>query len=418
MRNALSFLWKLPLIGLAFLGGVPVGRGLAGELGLAAPLLPAGADATVLLPHLVCASLLVAPVLAFLARGLPGDFELRWLALAGLSLVACPLSASLPALTGYGSAELQDAAFMVLSCCPSCLFATATAALLFAGPLPRLRLLVGGGEGTDAAAAGRMRHYLRPAAGGYDVPGPDWWARRAADQPGQGVVALRAIDGGRLLPRQSSPVRGMPLAGGRASAEGSGNPAADDEKETLGLRAVGNVAGAWTSPIGGRSRVRGDMPGAPLFADSVLRWLRGANIPCRLAGAVLAGALVYYATGRLETTLARVLGPADAMLAEPDALRSLLFQLLHSALLVAAAAPLVITWRQIKRALWLTLGGALWVLTGLVPLFIHYWHPWQAQVASGLTSLLAAFLFASLLVPLLAGGLTWPLGEARNQPAA
>jgi hypothetical protein len=84
---ALHYLWKIPLCGLLFFLGFIPGNWLAAALGLPAPALPAGAEATTVAQYTLLASLLLALALAFLSTGLAVPYLPRWLILFAFAWV-------------------------------------------------------------------------------------------------------------------------------------------------------------------------------------------------------------------------------------------------------------------------------------------------------------------------------------------
>jgi len=88
VRTVLSYLWKLPVCGLAFMAGTILGSILAGSMSLQAPSMPEGTDPQTLLLVQLLASPLLALALAFLSRRLEGGFIVRWLILSLLTWLA------------------------------------------------------------------------------------------------------------------------------------------------------------------------------------------------------------------------------------------------------------------------------------------------------------------------------------------
>ncbi len=77
-------MWKIPICALSFYLGTILGGMLATMTGFPAPAMPAGADQMVLGQYLLLVSLILAIVLAILARNLSGGFLSRWLTLSFL----------------------------------------------------------------------------------------------------------------------------------------------------------------------------------------------------------------------------------------------------------------------------------------------------------------------------------------------
>ena len=87
-RTVLSYVWKVPVCGLAFLAGTILGSMLAGAMGMQTPSMPPGTDPQTLLLVQLLASPLLALALAFLSRGIQGGWVTRWLILSVLAWVA------------------------------------------------------------------------------------------------------------------------------------------------------------------------------------------------------------------------------------------------------------------------------------------------------------------------------------------
>ena len=87
-RTALSYVWKMPVCGLAFMAGILLGSMLAGAMGMQAPSMPEGTDPQTLLLVQLLASPLLALALALLSRGIQGRWVTRWLILSVLTWVA------------------------------------------------------------------------------------------------------------------------------------------------------------------------------------------------------------------------------------------------------------------------------------------------------------------------------------------
>ncbi len=93
----LSYLWKVPLGGLAFVAGTVLGSMLAGSMGLQTPSMPEGTDPQTLLLAQLLTSPLLALALAFLSRRLQGRFVVRWLILSLLTWLAYSVNTLLEA---------------------------------------------------------------------------------------------------------------------------------------------------------------------------------------------------------------------------------------------------------------------------------------------------------------------------------
>ncbi len=96
-RTVLSYLWKAPLGGLAFVAGTVLGSMLAASVGLPAPAVPEGTDPQTLLLVQLLTSPLLALALGFLSRRLQGGFIARWLILSLLTWLAYSVNTLLEA---------------------------------------------------------------------------------------------------------------------------------------------------------------------------------------------------------------------------------------------------------------------------------------------------------------------------------
>lgn len=85
--SILSYLWKLPLCGIAFFIGMAMGGALLPTLGLTTPAMPEGTDANTVALWFLGGSILLAFGLSFLARPLAGKGLRRWLILFALTWV-------------------------------------------------------------------------------------------------------------------------------------------------------------------------------------------------------------------------------------------------------------------------------------------------------------------------------------------
>jgi hypothetical protein len=106
-RQIASYLWKLPVCGLAYVLGTIVGSMLAGLVGLQTPPLPEGTDAQTLMLLQLLTSPLLALALALLSRGLQGGFVARWLILSFFTWITYSVNTLLEAaiFTTFGTAS-------------------------------------------------------------------------------------------------------------------------------------------------------------------------------------------------------------------------------------------------------------------------------------------------------------------------
>ena len=277
MATLLTYLWKLPLCGLAFYVGIILGGAAATLLGLPVPAIPPGVDQATLSGLLVPVSLILALTLSFVSRGLSGGFVTRGLILAALVWIVYALNNYLEAsiFSTYEAAS----PFMLVVFLAASIVGAAAAALLFAPAAP------GTGFAADLRAFGE--HY---AIWGWV------WRSLAA------LVAFPAI-----------------------------------------YVFFGSLV-------------------APLVID-------------------------YYR----EQSLGLVL-PSWAQIIPMQFLRSLLFLL--------ACLPVLIAWQRSRRSLLLSLGGALFVLVGLLNLMQAVWLPATLRMTHSLEILADSFVYAWVLVML------------------
>lgn len=122
---------------------------------------------------------------------------------------------------------------------------------------------------------------------------------------------------------------------------------------------------------------------------------------------ILFGSLVYPITG--EYYRQEMLGLRAA---EWDQILPVLF--VRSILFVLACLPIIVTWRGTRRSLFLSLGFALFVLVGLLYMLAAYWMPPMVRVPHSLEIMADSFVYAGVLVALLAGGDTSAGQEQRD----
>jgi uncharacterized membrane protein YhaH (DUF805 family) len=96
-KTLLTYLWKLPLCGLAFFVSVMFGGMAATGVGLPTPSLPTGTDSATLAVYLLLARLVLALTLAVVSRRLRGGFVARWLSLSCLTWVVYAVNTYLEA---------------------------------------------------------------------------------------------------------------------------------------------------------------------------------------------------------------------------------------------------------------------------------------------------------------------------------
>jgi hypothetical protein len=134
MATILTYLWKLPLCGLAFYVGIILGGGAATLLNLPVPEVPPGVDPATLSWYLVPVSLILALTLSFISRSLSGGFVTRWLILASLVWIVYALNNYLEA--SIFSTFAAASRFMLVVFLAASIVGGAAAALLFAPEAP------------------------------------------------------------------------------------------------------------------------------------------------------------------------------------------------------------------------------------------------------------------------------------------
>jgi hypothetical protein len=109
MKQALSYLWKLPLCSLGFFIGMTLNRIALDALGFQSPKMPTGTETNTSMIWLFTGSMLVALILSFVSRGLKINWlgrliillELFWLLGIGGISVGLSLSITMGMLTSF-----------------------------------------------------------------------------------------------------------------------------------------------------------------------------------------------------------------------------------------------------------------------------------------------------------------------------
>jgi hypothetical protein len=106
-RQIASYLWKLPVSGLAYVLGTIVGSMVATMIGLQTPPFPEGTDPQTLMLWQLATSPLLALGLAMLSLGLRGGYLARWLILSLFAWVTYSVNTLLEAaiFTTFGAAS-------------------------------------------------------------------------------------------------------------------------------------------------------------------------------------------------------------------------------------------------------------------------------------------------------------------------
>lgn len=132
---------------------------------------------------------------------------------------------------------------------------------------------------------------------------------------------------------------------------------------------------------------------------------KGGEWLLRLALAAVVFMPIYYFFGLLAI---QVTGPYYqqnfAGLTAPTLEQLLPILFVRSVLFMLACLPIVVLWQKSERALIVSLGAALFMLVGLVPLLAGYWLPLIVRVTHSLEILADEFVYAWVLVKLLQKG--------------
>jgi hypothetical protein len=133
-KYILTYLWKLPLCGLAFFVGMALSGILLPALGFAPPEMPAGTDAGTIMLWFLLGSMVLAAILAPLSRRLQAGWSARWLALALFVWVFAAAGMVLESfffMTTAAVSSLRNGLFTMLNLALPSLFLTATVVSLF-----------------------------------------------------------------------------------------------------------------------------------------------------------------------------------------------------------------------------------------------------------------------------------------------
>ncbi len=128
-KSWIHYFGKIPLCGIAYFIGFMVGSPLASALGLTAPALPAGSDATTLMQLTLVGSLILALVMAWLSRNLGGGFFVRWISLFILAWITYALNTYFEAAIFSTMAAASTYTLVIYT--PAFLLQTALVAALF-----------------------------------------------------------------------------------------------------------------------------------------------------------------------------------------------------------------------------------------------------------------------------------------------
>lgn len=134
IRFFLSYLWKLPICGLAFFAGMLLSGILLPVLGFIPPEMPAGTDASTVMLWFLVSSILLAALLAPLSRHLQANWLLRWLILFLFVWVFAAIGVVLESVIFMKTdavSSLQNSLFTVLNFLLPAMFLSGTVAWLF-----------------------------------------------------------------------------------------------------------------------------------------------------------------------------------------------------------------------------------------------------------------------------------------------
>ncbi len=130
MKRWLGYLWRVPVVAVAFIALMPVGNALVSALGLAMPTYEGQVEAGTQAGLAALGALVLALGLGLVADRLRRGFYPRWLGLAFFAFVAVGLNTAFEA-AAFTTLDAMSA--MIFLFVPSVLGATAVAAALF-GP--------------------------------------------------------------------------------------------------------------------------------------------------------------------------------------------------------------------------------------------------------------------------------------------
>ncbi len=122
----------------------------------------------------------------------------------------------------------------------------------------------------------------------------------------------------------------------------------------------------------------------------------------RMLAALAAYPLVYFAFGLLVKPLVETYYTAGQYeLALPSWGQMIPLQFGRSLLFLLVCLPIIHFWYGSRRALWLSLGYAIFACTSFMAVFSAYWFPWQMRLFHGLELLADGLVYAGILTVLL-----------------
>lgn len=122
----------------------------------------------------------------------------------------------------------------------------------------------------------------------------------------------------------------------------------------------------------------------------------------RILAALAAYPLIYFAFGLfVQPLIGDFYSAGQYELTTPTWGQMIPLQLVRSLLFLLVSLPVIGFWGGSRRALWLSLGFAIFACTGFMAVITAYWFPWQMRLFHGLELLADGLLYA--------GALTWLL---------
>lgn len=137
LKSSLSYLWKLPLCGLAYFIGMAISGMVLPAVGFPTPEMPAGTDANTIMLWYLPGSMILSLALSFVSRGLRVNWFLRWIILAELTWVFGAVGMVIESfffMTTGAVSSILNALFTVLSFLSPSLFVSGAIAILFRPP--------------------------------------------------------------------------------------------------------------------------------------------------------------------------------------------------------------------------------------------------------------------------------------------
>ncbi|MFZ5807953.1 MAG: hypothetical protein ACOY16_01610 [Chloroflexota bacterium] len=132
---------------------------------------------------------------------------------------------------------------------------------------------------------------------------------------------------------------------------------------------------------------------APIFvAPTFQGWL------WRALTALLAYPLIYFSFGLLvQPLIGDYYASGQYELITPTWGQMIPLQMARSLLFLLVSLPIIARWHGARRALWLSLGLAIFACTSFMAVLTAYWFPWQMRLFHGLELLADGLLYAGVL---------------------